>query len=145
LPDAKALTVSIAGNRLLLRELRACFSASIVILLGLMAAIAASAQTFTTLANFSQFTSGFSPNAVIQGFDGNFYGTVESGGELNVGTVFKATADGQLSEVDFDGADGSSPRAGVIQSTDGNFMGRLGWEATMTEMARLSRSPQRAQ
>jgi uncharacterized repeat protein (TIGR03803 family) len=106
-----------------LRELRACFSASIVILLGLMAAIAASAQTFTTLANFSQFTSGFSPNAVIQGFDGNFYGTVESGGELNVGTVFKATADGQLSEVDFDGADGSSPRAGVIQSTDGNFYG----------------------
>ena len=52
------------------------------------AATRASAQTFTTLFSFDG-TNGTQPVAsLIQGFDGNFYGTTASGGTNNDGTVF---------------------------------------------------------
>ena len=91
-------------------------------------AIASPAQTFTTVANF-HFTNGSGPNAgLIQGTDGNFYGTTLLGGTNNnctdrCGTVFKITAKGTLTTLhSFDGTDGSSP-TGLVQATDGNFYG----------------------
>jgi uncharacterized repeat protein (TIGR03803 family) len=104
-------------------KLRRCRSASALLLLCVATAIATPAQTLTTVANFEGSTSGFSPNAVVQGFDGNFYGTVENAGAKNYGTLFKVTSDGYLTSIDFDDANGSSPLAGVIQATDGNFYG----------------------
>src|SRR5258708_32021988 len=59
-------------------------------------AIASPAQTFTNLASFDSNTSGHSPNGLVQGTDGNFYGTTTFGGNgfHSVGTVFKVTPTG---------------------------------------------------
>jgi uncharacterized repeat protein (TIGR03803 family) len=92
--------------------------------------IASSAQTFTTLVNFDG-TNGSEPYSVtlIQGTDGNLYGTTSGGGVVNHhGTVFKMTLSGTLTTiytfcVQPKCADGSLPSAGLVQATDGNFYG----------------------
>jgi uncharacterized repeat protein (TIGR03803 family) len=62
--------------------------------------------------------------AVVQGADGNFYGTTEFGGTNNFGTVFQLIYEGTLNTLySFDEDDGVYPRAGLIQATDGNFYG----------------------
>jgi uncharacterized repeat protein (TIGR03803 family) len=63
---------------------------------------------------------------LVQGTDGNFYGTTYSGGASNAGTVFQLTPTGTLTILHtFVGgsADGSYPFAGLIQGTDGNLYG----------------------
>jgi uncharacterized repeat protein (TIGR03803 family) len=91
-----------------------------------VAAIASPAQTFTTLANFDG-TDGVNPYAgLVQGTDGNFYGTTFQGGADGgyQGTVFKVTPAGTLTTLhSFAGTDGAFPYAGLIQGTDGNFYG----------------------
>jgi uncharacterized repeat protein (TIGR03803 family) len=83
----------------------------------------------TTLYNFcsqTNCTDGFSPGAgLVQGTDGDFYGTTEGGGDPeNDGTVFKITAAGTLTTLHtFDGTDGSGPSSWLVQGTDGNFYG----------------------
>jgi uncharacterized repeat protein (TIGR03803 family) len=63
--------------------------------------------------------------ALIQGSDGNFYGTTSAGGAFNSGTVFRTTASGvtTLLYAFTGGADGASPKAALIQTTDGSFYG----------------------
>jgi uncharacterized repeat protein (TIGR03803 family) len=82
--------------------------------------------TLTTLYSFS-FTGGGGDGptgGLVQGTDGNFYGTTMSGGTIGVGTVFKMTPAGTLTTLhSFDGTDGAYPFAGLIQATDGNFYG----------------------
>jgi uncharacterized repeat protein (TIGR03803 family) len=92
-------------------------------------AIAAPAQTFTTLLNFDA-TNGSGPVAgLIQATDGNLYGTTYYGGSVGYGTIFKITPSGTLSTLhSFDGTDGSAP-LGLIQATDGNFYGTT-WGGT---------------
>src|SRR5215468_1748966 len=88
-------------------------------------ATASSAKTtFTTLVNFDR-ANGANPDArLVQAADGNFYGTTESGGAHDRGTVFKITSKGKLTTLhSFDGSDGSAPSAGLVQATDGNFYG----------------------
>jgi uncharacterized repeat protein (TIGR03803 family) len=52
--------------------------------------------TFTTLHSFDG-TDGVAPHAVlVQGTDGNFYGTTYLGGTKELGTVFKITPSGAL-------------------------------------------------
>ncbi len=58
--------------------------------------VASSAQTLATLASFDGAKGAFPYGALIQGTDGNFYGTTEQGGVNSSGTVFKITADGVL-------------------------------------------------
>jgi uncharacterized repeat protein (TIGR03803 family) len=83
--------------------------------------------TLKTLVNFSG--TGTSPGAqpyagLIQGSDGNFYGTTRGGGTFNKGTVFQMKPNGKLSTlVNFDGTNGNEPRAELIQAADGNFYG----------------------
>jgi uncharacterized repeat protein (TIGR03803 family) len=72
---------------------------------------------------------------LVQGTDGNFYGTTKGGGVyLNCsgagcGTVFKITAEGMLTVLHSfcalgdSCADGDTPWAGLVQATDGNFYG----------------------
>ncbi len=68
--------------------------------------------------------------ALIQGTDGNFWGTTYDGGSDNAGTVFKLNPAGTLTTVhSFQGADGSMPNA-LIQATDGNFYGTTHWGGT---------------
>lgn len=100
-----------------------CWKRPLIILLSNCAAIASSAQTFTTPQNFDR-TNGANPYYVslVQGTDGNFYGTTSSGGSNTYGTVFKITPSGTLTTLrNFDGAHGALPYAGLILATDGNF------------------------
>jgi uncharacterized repeat protein (TIGR03803 family) len=69
---------------------------------------------------------GFYPYAaLVQGRDGNFYGTTHDGGAYgDYGTVFRTTPSGALTTLhSFDSTDGASPYAPLIQATDGNFYG----------------------
>ena len=87
--------------------------------------------TLTTLYSFcsrAKCTDGADPQGLIQGRDGNFYGTTSAGGANERGTVFKLTAAGKLTTLySFcskpNCADGAYPLAGVIQGRDGNFYG----------------------
>ncbi len=88
-----------------------------------------SGGTLTTVAAFAG-PNGYSPNGLIQGSDGNFYGTTYYGGStdvnfsLGVGIVFKLTPGGTLTNlVNFNGNNGENPLGGVIQGKDGNFYG----------------------
>ena len=55
------------------------------------------AQTFTKLLDFNS-TNGSGPGygSLVQGTDGNLYGTTEGGGPNGWGTVFKVTSSGTL-------------------------------------------------
>jgi uncharacterized repeat protein (TIGR03803 family) len=63
--------------------------------------------------------------ALIQGPDGNFYGTTPLGGANGpYGTIFGITPEGTISTLhSFDGTDGSYSTAGLVLGTDGNFYG----------------------
>ncbi len=88
--------------------------------------ITVSAQPLTTLHSFNG-GDGRSPEAtLVQGSDGNFYGTTPLGGAHAKGTVFKIDSAGSLTTLhSFSGfpADGAVPVAGLVQGTDGNFYG----------------------
>ena len=61
---------------------------------------------------------------LIQGGDGDYYGTSSSGGSSGMGTVFKMTPGGAMTTlVNFTGANGNAPQAGLIEGLDGNFYG----------------------
>jgi uncharacterized repeat protein (TIGR03803 family) len=76
---------------------------------------------------FGGGTDGSGPNtALIQGSDGNLYGTTSSGGPNNYGTLFEITSAGVESVLyPFAGGttDGSNPNAVLILGSDGNFYG----------------------
>jgi uncharacterized repeat protein (TIGR03803 family) len=76
--------------------------------------------------SFDDGNDGATPAApLVQGSDGNFYGTAYLGGAYGLGSVFKMTATGALTALyGFTGGnDGGNPYAGVIQGRDGNFYG----------------------
>jgi uncharacterized repeat protein (TIGR03803 family) len=86
--------------------------------------------TFSTLYSFCSETKckdGSSPTGLIQGSDGNFYGTTTSKGANGKGTVFELTSGGKLTTLDSFCAnanctDGASPNA-LVQDTNGTFYG----------------------
>lgn len=79
----------------------------------------------TVLYRFSgKPADGALPLAVIQGSDGNLYGTTELGGPNDYGTVFKLTPEGVETVIYFfkGGTDGAFPQA-LVEANDGNFYG----------------------
>jgi len=98
--------------------------ASTVVLLALSSVLpSASAQTLTTLVNFNNTNGAYPSAGLVQGTDGNFYGTTSNDGILGYGTVFRMTPSGSLTTlVRFKGSNGASPN-GLIQGSDGNFYG----------------------
>jgi uncharacterized repeat protein (TIGR03803 family) len=83
------------------------------------------AGNFSTLYSFSNRYLGDLPaSGLIEGLDGNFYGTTETGGVLNLGTVFRMQPDGTLTTVvDFIGENGAAPQAALLLAKDGNLYG----------------------
>jgi len=85
-----------------------------------------SGGTLTVLHSFGGIADGANPQAgLVQGTDGNFYGTTNTGGASNVGEVFKITSGGTLTVLhSFGGlSDGENPQAGLVQGTDQKFYG----------------------
>lgn len=107
--------------------------------LGAATAISSPAQTFTTLATFNE-TNGAQPlyAPLVQGLDGNFYGTTTFGGANSnsvctgfdlsgCGTVFKVTGGTLTTIYSFCAksgcTDGAGPVAGLVLGNNGNFYG----------------------
>jgi len=96
---------------------------------------AQAAVVFTSLYSFTGTNDGANPAAaLVQGSDGNFYGTTQGGGTTNYngcmdtvgfGTVFKISPNGALTSLySFTGGnDGELPMAGLVLSNDGYFYG----------------------
>lgn len=87
---------------------------------------------FTTFYNFCSQAAcldGKGPlGPLLQGTDGDFYGTTYQGGSQNAGTIFKISLTGTLTTIHSfcsqgGCADGGSPEAGLIQATNGNLYG----------------------
>ena len=89
--------------------------------------------TLTTLANFYNNTnatlSGSNPQgSLVQGADGNFYGTTNTGGNASgYGTIFKMTPAGQVTILNsfnyFSAPMGANPISGLTVGSDGNLYG----------------------
>ena len=106
----------------------------------------ATADTIKTLHTFTGGFDGSQPyGGLIQGSDGNFYGTTYSGGGSGLGTVFSITGAGILSNVyNFGGSsDGEKPEAGLIQGSDGFLYGTT-YRGGTGGAGRYSRSARRA-
>ncbi|MEQ1907958.1 MAG: choice-of-anchor tandem repeat GloVer-containing protein [Vicinamibacterales bacterium] len=87
---------------------------------------AAGQAPFSVLHEFSGSATPEGPTAApIQARDGNFYGTTYRGGTFNLGTIFRLTPTGVVSELhSFDGVnDGACPTAALLEAADGNFYG----------------------
>jgi uncharacterized repeat protein (TIGR03803 family) len=84
--------------------------------------------TLTTLYSFcsqANCADGANPVAgLVQGTDGKFYGTTDSGGAHAHGTVFSITAGGTLFTLhSFNSIDGDAPQAGLVEGANGKFYG----------------------
>jgi uncharacterized repeat protein (TIGR03803 family) len=94
------------------------------------------AQTFNSLVSFD-ITNGAYPwfVSLVQGTDGNLYGTTTAGGEntgcgdgYGCGTIFRITPAGELTTLysfcsQASCADGWAPMGSLVQGTNGNFYG----------------------
>ncbi len=94
-----------------------------------MTAIAASAETFKTIANFNGTNGSFPGRGfLIQGVNGNLYGTTLEGGTKGDGTVFEVTPEGKITVLysfcsKAKCADGETPEAGLVLAINGIFYG----------------------
>ena len=93
------------------------------------AQIPAATATLKTLHIFTG-PDGNAPQAGLAlGTNGNFYGTTSYGGTNNncidgCGTIFEITPDGAFTSLhSFTNYDGSNPRSGLVQASDGNLYG----------------------
>jgi uncharacterized repeat protein (TIGR03803 family) len=87
--------------------------------------------TFTPLTSFNG-TNGANPaSRLVQGRDGNFYGTTIGGGTLNRGTVFQMTSNGALSSL----ASATPPVFQAVTQTGTTLA--LTWSATSGRMYQM--------
>src|SRR6202161_57355 len=107
-----------------------CLRACALFVLLAANAVSLPAQTFTSLHNFDIRDGQYPFAPLIQGIDGNFYGTTQAGGAFAIacsggcGTIFRITPTGTLTTVhNFDGTDGFTIEGGLAQDPQGNFYG----------------------
>lgn len=102
--------------------------APIVTLFCVAAAIAAHAQTFTSLHIFKGGNGNGPQEGLVQGTDGNFYGATAFGGIDKAGNIFRMTPSGEITSLyrfctQSGCPDGDSPRGSLVQLSNGNFYG----------------------
>jgi len=98
----------------------------------------------TPLYSFTNGVDGSYPHAgLVQGSDGNFYGTTFLGGTNKHGGVFRITSAGALTPLySFtNGVDGELPECQLCQGTDGNFYGTASDGGAYTNGAVFQISP----
>ncbi len=119
---------------------RTCAFIAICLISALAAAQTPSSTTYSTFINFDG-TNGFYPQymSLIQGFDGDLYGTSVDGGTSTAcglygcGTVFKVTTGGTLTTLhNFTGSN-AYPYGSLVQGTDGILYGTTYGSATSTK------------
>jgi uncharacterized repeat protein (TIGR03803 family) len=128
-PDGKS-----SGARRVSRLKAAC---ALFLLCAATALTSAAATKFKSLDSFN-LTDGLNPDfmSVVQGLDGNLYGTTVYGGvnkgcnarQVGCGTVFSITPGGKLTTLhsfcsSANCTDGAYPVGGLTLATDGNFYG----------------------
>ena len=112
-----------------MQKIRWRISLSKSFLLVLLAAMPSPAQTFTTtLYSFcseADCADGDQPlSGLVQGSDGDFYGTTYGGGTYNYGTIYRITPSGALTILhSFNDTDGAYPWGGLVRGTNGSFYG----------------------
>ena len=91
---------------------------------GIYTITASPAVVLNVMHDFTIDNQGTPLRNLVQGSDGNFYGTIANGGSYGLGTVFKMTPSGVVTTlVSFDWTHGAAPDAGLIKGNDGNFYG----------------------
>ena len=98
---------------------------------GVIFKVSLDGSLYKVVYNFgSNSTDGSLPVApLVQGSDGNLYGTTQNGGGsgncyTGCGTLFKVTTSGSLTTLHiFNGDDGSYPDGALVQGNDSNFYG----------------------
>jgi uncharacterized repeat protein (TIGR03803 family) len=106
----------------------AALALAVVLVPAVITSQSAQAQTFAEVYSFNMTDGAGAEAGLVQGTDGNLYGTTYTGGAAGSGTVFKITPGGTLTRLysfcsQSDCTDGAGPYAAVIQATDGNFYG----------------------
>jgi uncharacterized repeat protein (TIGR03803 family) len=79
-----------------------------------------------TIYSFTNGADGANPQGnLIQGLDGNLYGTARFGGASSNGTAFRLSTSGAFTVLHTfsGGADGGNPRSGFVLGSDGNLYG----------------------
>lgn len=83
-----------------------------------------SSGAFTLLHTFTTAEGQYVYGGLVQGSDGNLYGTSATGGANGVGTIFKMTTAGAVTVLhSFTGTDGNASYWPLIQASDGNYYG----------------------
>jgi uncharacterized repeat protein (TIGR03803 family) len=117
-----------------------------LLLLGVAVVISAEAQTFKTLHSFDG-TDGAQPlAALVQGTNGNLYGTTNQGGAVGLGTIFKMTPGGSLTTLysfcsQPNCADGANIYGGLTPGRNGNLYGTTLYGGTFQEGTVFKISP----
>jgi uncharacterized repeat protein (TIGR03803 family) len=97
--------------------------------------------TYTNLYSFGiSLNDGYRPAGLVQGSDGNFYGTTSVGGasfycSSGCGTIFRISPTGSYTNLYSFGSsshDGSQPEAELVQGSDGIFYGTTEYGGTST-------------
>jgi uncharacterized repeat protein (TIGR03803 family) len=110
---------------------RAGFTTALFLLAGWLNTSAHAGVVFNSLYSFTGTNDGANPvGGLVQGNDGNLYGTTEFGGTNGIGygsygTVYKISTNGVLTSLySFKGyGDGANPETALVQGRDGNFYG----------------------
>src|SRR5438105_8854133 len=117
-----------------MRLIRVSLTLLCVCSLGVMAPPKSRAQTFTTIVNFDVSNGADPLSSLIQGFDGNLYGSTAEGSPTNVcpnpgcGTVFKLASTGALTMLSTfcsqpSCSDGAGPETSLVQASNGSLYG----------------------
>jgi uncharacterized repeat protein (TIGR03803 family) len=111
-------------------QLNFCMKACALFVLWATTTVALPAQTFKSLDSFDNTDAAYPWATLVQGSDGNFYGTTQNGGNTacssGCGTIFEITPTGKLTTFSFDGTNGNGPLAGLVQAANGEFYGVAG-------------------
>ena len=93
--------------------------------------VLSAAQSFTSLHSFNGNDGANPYGVVVQGMDGNFYGTTSFGGsQYYAGAIYKITSAGDLTQLyafctspTICYGDGTTPAGSLVQEPNGNFYG----------------------